>query len=250
MFNTKFLEGKIALVTGAGRGIGKVTAETLSEHGAHTVLVARNRAEIEQVCAELEKNGRKALAVSCDVSNPESVDKTIEEVLSKFGALHILVNNAGITKDTLIVRMKNEDWDDVLRTNLFGAFYFSRAAAKTMMRQREGRIVNISSVIGLIGNAGQANYASSKAGILGLTKSMAKELGSRGITVNAIAPGFIETEMTHKLPEKVKEDLIKQIPLGSLGSPLDVAHAVLFLVSPMARYVTGQTLHVDGGMVM
>lgn len=230
---SKCLEGKIALVTGAGRGIGKAIADTLAEAGAEVARVSRSNAPY-----------------LCNVSNPEDVDKTVEAILTKHGAIHILVNNAGITKDNLLVRMKNEEWDEVLRTNLFGTFYVSRAVTKTMMRQREGRIINIASVIGLIGNAGQANYAASKAGIIGLTKSMAKELGSRGITVNAIAPGFIETEMTDKIPEKAKADLTNRIPLGSLGTSRDVAEAVCFLASPAARYITGQVLNVDGGMVM
>lgn len=247
---TKFLEGKIALVTGASRGIGKATAQILAGYGATVALVSRKLEQVEQVRQEFVQRGGKAIALSCDVSRPEEVEKTIEALVAQQGGLHILVNNAGIARDTLLVRMKNEDWEEVLRTNLTGTFYFSRAAAKIMMKQHEGRIVNIASVIGLTGNAGQANYAASKAGVIGFTKSMAKELGSRGITVNAIAPGFIETEMTEKLGEKVKIDLLRRIPLGSLGSPEDVAWAALFLVSPLAKYITGQVLNVDGGMVM
>jgi len=250
MNHPAFLQGKIAVVTGGGRGIGKAIALALANAGAHVALSARSENQLAEVKAEIEKSGGKASAFTCDISNSESVEKMLESVVSGLGGIHILVNNAGITRDTLLVRMKNEDWDEVLRTNLTGTFYCSRAAAKVMMRQREGRIINIASVVGVMGNAGQANYAASKAGIIGLTKSLAKELGSRGITANAVAPGFIETDMTDKLTDKVKTGLLNLIPLGVLGSPADVANAVLFLASPAAAYITGQVLHVDGGMVM
>ncbi len=247
---TRTLEGKVALVTGSARGIGKITAETLAHHGAQVCVVSRNEQACVTVAEEIERSGGKAAPFSCDVSDSASVERAIETVLQKFGAVHILVNNAGITRDTLLVRMKDDDWNAVIQTNLSGAFYCSRSVAKAMMKQREGRIINLASIVGIIGNAGQANYAASKAGIIGLTKSMAKELASRGIAVNAVAPGFIETEMTDKLPEKVKAELLGQIPAGAFGTPQDVANVILFLASPLARYITGQVLNVDGGMVM
>jgi 3-oxoacyl-[acyl-carrier protein] reductase len=249
-FKNAFLNGKIAVVTGAGRGIGKAIAQMLSSCGALVCAVSKSLENASETAEAIRKEGGQADAFSCDVSDPAQVEKCTKELLEKFKAIHILVNNAGITKDNLLLRMKDEEWEAVLKTNLSGAFYFSRSAAKFMLKQKEGRIVNIASVVGLIGNAGQANYAASKAGLIGFTKSLARELASRNITVNAVAPGFITTDMTHALSEKTKADLISKIPLEKLGTPQDVAYAVLFLVSPMASYITGQVLHVDGGMVM
>ncbi|MCL5054609.1 MAG: 3-oxoacyl-[acyl-carrier-protein] reductase [Firmicutes bacterium] len=245
-----FLDGKVAVVTGAGRGIGKTISRILASHGAFVNMVSRSVKNLTEAAESLKGEGLKVEAVLCDVSDPSQVDKAASEILGKHGSIHILVNGAGITKDGLILRMKNEDFGEVLSVNLFGTFYFSRAAARIMIKQKEGKIINIASVVGVIGNPGQANYAASKAGIIGLTKTMAKELASRNITVNALAPGFITTDMTEKLSEKTKIELAERIPMGMLGSPEDVAYAVLFLVSPYSRYITGQVLHVDGGMVM
>lgn len=245
------LENKVALVTGAGRGIGRQIALTLAKEGA-TVVVNYNgsRERAEGVVAEIENAGGKAEAYGCDVSDFEACQEMINNVINKYGHLDILVNNAGITKDGLLMKMSEEDFDQVLDTNLKGAFHTIRFALRQMIRQRSGRIVNMASVVGVSGNAGQANYAASKAGVIGLTKTAAREVASRGITVNAIAPGFIETDMTEVLPEKVKEASISQIPLGKFGKAEDVADAVAFLASDEAAYITGQVLHVDGGMVM
>ena len=241
------LEGKIALVTGASRGIGKAIAVALAAAGADVAVnYAGNKAAAEAVAAEIEAMGRKVLLLQGDVAKPEMIDAVIKE----FGRIDILVNNAGITRDNLLMRMKEEDWDAVLNTNLKGVFNCTKAAVKYMMKQRAGRIVNITSVVGVMGNAGQANYAAAKAGCIGFTKSVAKEVAARGITVNGVAPGFIKTDMTSVLPEKVVADMEAGIPLARLGEPEDIAKAVLFLVSDDAAYITGQTLHVDGGMVM
>lgn len=244
------LENKVALVTGAGRGIGRQIALTLAKEGA-TVVVNYNgsRERAEGVVAEIENAGGKAEAYGCDVSDFEACQEMINNVINKYGHLDILVNNAGITRDGLIMKMKEEDFDAVLNTNLKGTFHTIRHASRQMIRQRSGRIINISSVSGVMGNPGQANYAAAKAGIIGLTKTMAKELGSRGITVNAIAPGFIETDMTAVLSESVQQNIQAQIPLGHFGKPEDVAAAVAFLASEEAGYITGQVLCVDGGMV-
>jgi len=244
-----FLAGKVAVVTGAGRGIGKAVAETLASYGATVCVISRNADNCREVSEQLNRDGGKAFPFPCDISNSKQVEEITGAILEKHSGIHILVNNAGITRDGLLVRMKDDDWEEVIKTNLTGTFYFSRAVAKTMMKQREGRIVNIASIVGIIGNAGQANYAASKAGIIGFTKSLAKELASRKITANAVAPGFIETDMTGKLSEQVKSELLSRIPMGTFGSPEDVAAAVLFLVSPLSRYITGQVLNVDGGMV-
>lgn len=242
---------KVALVTGASRGIGKEIALQLAKSGADLVLnYAGNRQKAEDVKQEIESYGRKAILVQGDVSQSEDVKRLFDETVSAFGKLDILVNNAGITRDALLLRMKEQDWDDVVNTNLKGVFLCSQQAAKIMMKQRSGRIINISSVVGLLGNPGQVNYVATKSGVIGMTKTMAKELSSRGITVNAVAPGFIQTDMTDELNQQVKEELQKQIPLGALGKPEDVAHAVTFLASDEAKYITGQTISVDGGMYM
>lgn len=245
------LDGKIALVTGASRGIGRAIALALAKAGATVVInYAGNVQAAESVKQEIESNGGKTMLVQADVADIDAVNDMIKRVSDTFGQIDILVNNAGITRDGLLMRMKENDWDAVINTNLKGIYHCTKAVAKGMMKQRSGRIVNMTSVVGLTGNAGQANYAAAKAGVIGFSKSMAKELASRGITVNLVAPGFIDTDMTSVLPDKVKEEMIKAIPLASLGKPEDVANAVLFLVSDQASYITGQTLNVDGGMVM
>jgi len=245
------LAEKTALVTGASRGIGRATALELAKAGAKVALnFAGNRAAAEEVAALIEAAGGEALLVQADVGDPAAVDVMIKAVVARFGKIDILVNNAGITRDNLIMRMKEEEWDAVIHTNLKGIFNCTKAVTRLMMKQKYGRIVNMTSVVGVMGNAGQSNYAAAKAGVIGFTKSMAKELASRNITVNAVAPGYISTDMTANLPEQAKSELQSQIPLQRLGNPEDVASAVLFLVSPGADYITGQTLHVDGGMVM
>lgn len=245
------LKDKVALVTGASRGIGRAIALSLAEAGADVVInYSGNEAKANEVAAEIEKMGRRALAIRANVAEFAQVEQMVEQVLSHYGKLDILVNNAGITRDNLIMRMKEEDWDLVIDTNLKGVFNCIKAVTRPMMKQRSGRIINISSVVGVMGNAGQANYVAAKAGVIGLTKSMAKELASRGITVNAVAPGFIETDMTDVLGENVREELMKLIPLSRLGKPEDVAHLVRFLASSGADYITGQVIHVDGGMAM
>ena len=245
------LEGKVALVTGASRGIGKAIALLLAENGADVAVnFAGSTAAAEAVAAEIEKIGRKAILVQGDVSQTEVCAEMVDKVVKELGHIDILVNNAGITRDTLLLRMKEEDWDAVLNTNLKGVFNCTKAAVKYMAKQRSGSIVNISSVVALMGNAGQANYAAAKAGILGFTRSVAKEMAARGIRVNAVTPGFIKTDMTSVLSEKVVAAMEASIPLARLGEPEDIAKAVLFLVSDNAAYITGQTLHVDGGMVM
>ena len=245
------IEGKVAFVTGASRGIGRAIALTLAEAGADVAVnYAGNAAAAEEVAAEIRKMGRRALILQGDVSQTEAAASMLDAVVAEFGRCDILVNNAGITRDGLLMRMKEEDWDAVLNTNLKGVFNCTKAALKYMMKQRSGKIVNIASVVGIMGNAGQANYAAAKAGCIGFTKSVAKEVASRGITVNAVAPGLIATDMTSVLPEKVIEEMASGIPLKRAGQPVDVAKAVLFLVSDDAAYITGQTLNVDGGMVM
>lgn len=245
------LTNKVALVTGGSRGIGRAIAIALAEKGAK---VAINYAGREDAANEtvniIQKNGGEAIAIKANVADYEEVEQMVKRVVETFGSLDILVNNAGITRDNLILRMKESDWDDVINTNLKGVFNCTKAVTRQMMKQRGGRIINISSVVGVAGNAGQANYVAAKAGVIGLTKTTAKELASRNITVNAIAPGFIETEMTDALGDDLKQEMLKQIPLGSFGQPEDVANVVLFLASDASRYITGQTIHVDGGMVM
>lgn len=245
------LGGKVAIVTGASRGIGRGAALELAKAGAKVVVnYAGNRAAAEQVLELITANGGEAILFQADVAKAEDVEALIKTTLDTFGRIDILVNNAGITRDNLLMRMKEEDWDAVINTNLKGIFNCTKAVSRVMMKQKYGRIINMTSVVGIMGNAGQANYAAAKAGVIGFTKSMAKELASRGITVNAIAPGFIATDMTAALPDQVKADLATQIPLSRLGTSEDVAAAVLFFASDAANYITGQTLNVDGGMVM
>jgi len=247
-----FLEERVAIVTGGSRGIGRAVCKALAAEGARVVVnfFPGMEAEADTVVSEIKSLGGYATAVAANVSRIEDVDRMVDQVVSEFGRVDILVNNAGITRDGLLLRMKEEDWDAVIDTNLKGVFNCIKAVAKVLLKQRSGKIVNISSVVGVTGNAGQANYAAAKAGVIGLTKSVAKEFASRGITVNAIAPGYIVTPMTEGLPDQAKEELMKRIPLQRLGRPEDVANAVLFLTSDLASYITGQTLHVDGGMVI
>jgi 3-oxoacyl-[acyl-carrier protein] reductase len=244
------LTNQIAVVTGAGRGIGRAIALKFANEGADVVVVSRTQENSEKVAAEIRTLGRKAWAHAVDVADAAAVNAAAEKILAEAGKVDILVNNAGVTRDGLLMRMSDADWDTVLNTNLKGAFLVTKAFSRAMIKARAGRIINISSVIGLIGNAGQCNYAASKAGLIGFTQSAAKELAGRGITVNAIAPGFIETDMTAELKPEMKEALLKQIPLGCLGQSDDIAGAALYLASPAAHYVTGQVLTVDGGMVM
>jgi len=244
------LKEKVAVVTGASRGIGRVIALALAAEGAKVVLSARNAEALESVAGEIRGKGGEALVVPGDVSVGADAEKLFSEAVAAYEGVDILVNNAGITRDGLLMRMKEDDWDLVMDINLKGAFLCSREAAKVMTKRRYGRIINISSVVGEMGNPGQANYCASKAGMLGLTKSMARELAKRSVTVNAVTPGFIVTDMTDELPEKVRSELAAQIPLGRFGESEDIAHAVLFLASDAAGYITGQTLGVNGGMYM
>ncbi|MBY0097613.1 3-oxoacyl-[acyl-carrier-protein] reductase [Mesobacillus maritimus] len=245
------LEGKVALVTGASRGIGREIALELAREGANVAInYSGSEAKALEVAAEIRTMGREAITIQADVSSSESVDSMVKQTIEAFGKLDILVNNAGITKDNLLMRMKEADWDDVININLKGVFLCTKAVTRQMMKQRSGRIINISSIVGVSGNAGQANYVAAKSGVIGLTKTTAKELATRGITVNAVAPGFITTDMTDKLNDETKNEMLKQIPLARLGEPTDIAKTVLFLASDDSRYMTGQTLHVDGGMVM
>lgn len=244
------LTGKVAVVTGASRGIGKAMALELASHGARIVASARNQELLDALVAEIVADGGEAVAIAGDVSIAADADRLMAQAVESYGRLDILVNNAGITRDSLLIRMKEEDWDAVLDTNLKGAFLCTRAAARVMARQKSGRIINISSVVGEMGNAGQVNYSASKAGLLGLTKATARELARRNVTVNAITPGFIVTNMTDGLSDKARESLIAQIPLGRLGEVEDIAHSVVFLASDQAGYITGQILGVNGGMYM
>jgi 3-oxoacyl-[acyl-carrier protein] reductase len=241
------LTGKVAVVTGASRGIGRAIADRLYGAGARVALVAREASRAETAAREL---GERAIGLGADVANAAEVDTMVAETEKRLGPIDILVNNAGVTKDGVLVRMSDADWSQVMETNLTGAFHTMRAVTRGMMKRRSGRVVNITSVVGIMGNRGQANYAASKAGLIGLTKSVAKELSSRHVLVNAVAPGFIDTDMTRDLSEEARQALIGMIPLGRLGSGGDVAGAVLFLASDLASYITGQVLVVDGGMVM
>ncbi|MEY4388164.1 MAG: 3-oxoacyl-[acyl-carrier-protein] reductase [Verrucomicrobiota bacterium] len=244
------LANQIAVVTGAGRGIGRGIALKFAAEGADVVCVSRTAENSEKVANEVRALGRKAWAVAVDVSDSNAVTAAAKQILTDAGRVDILVNNAGVTRDGLLMRMSDADWDTVLDTNLKGAFNFTKAFSRAFLKQSSGRIINIASVIGLIGNAGQVNYSASKAGLIGLTMAVARELASRTVTCNAIAPGFIETDMTAELNEEQRAELLKKIPLGLLGSTDDIASAALYLASPAARYVTGQVLTVDGGMVM
>jgi len=244
------LDGRVSLVTGASRGIGRAIAAAFAAEGAHVVLAARDAAKLAEAVAEIQAKGGKAEALALDVSDRTSVEAGVAHVVAAHGRIDHLVNNAGVTRDNLLLRMKDEEWRQVLDTNLTGAFLCTQAVLKPMLKQKSGRIVSITSVVGLGGNAGQANYAASKAGVIGFTKSVAREVASRGITANAIAPGFIETDMTKAMSEKAREAVFAAIPLGRVGRPEDVAGAALFLVSDAAAYVTGQVLAVDGGFHM
>src|SRR2546428_4015807 len=244
------LANQIAVVTGAGRGIGRAIALKFAAEGADVACVSRTAENSEKVAGEIRALGRKAWAVAVDVTDAKAVDAAAEKILAGAGRVDILVNNAGVTRDGLLMRMSEADWDTVLDTNLKGAFLLTKAFTRVFVKQRSGRIINVSSVIGLIGNAGQCNYAASKAALIGFTKSVARELASRHITVNALAPGFIETDMTAALNQELRDEILRQIPLKSFGQPEDIANAGLFLAGPVPGYVLGQVLTVDGGMVM
>ena len=244
------LKDKVALITGGARGIGQAIAMTFAKEGADIVVADVNLEVAQKTASEIEALGRKALAIEMDVTDYTKVEEGVNKILDKFGKVDILVNNAGITKDNLILRMSAAEWDAVINVNLKGTFNCIKAVSRPMIKQRSGKIVSIASIIGLMGNAGQANYAASKAGIIALTKTVAKELASRNVNANAVAPGFIQTEMTAKLPEPVKAKMLEAIPLAKLGTPQDVANVCLFLASEEANYITGQVITVDGGMVM
>lgn len=245
------LENKVALVTGGSRGIGREIALELARNGANVVITyVNNEEKANEVIDEIKSMGVKALAIKADVSKKSDVQRMIEKVEEEFNSVDILVNNAGITKDNLLIRMKEEEWDEVMNVNLKGTFLCTKAVARMMMKKRYGKIINITSVVGITGNIGQGNYSASKAGIIGFTKSIARELASRGIRVNAIAPGFIETDMTEVLNEDIKNAMLKSIPLGTFGKPKDIANTVVFLASSKSDYITGQVINVNGGMFM
>ncbi|HEX8948344.1 MAG TPA: 3-oxoacyl-[acyl-carrier-protein] reductase [Dissulfurispiraceae bacterium] len=244
------MKGHTAVITGGGRGIGKAIGEALARQGVNIVVVDVNSDIAKETASELEKLGVRSLALKADVSNSSDVSGIVENAVKEFGKIEILVNNAGITKDGLLLRMKEEDWDAVININLKGTFLCTKEAVKVMAKQRYGRIINIASIVAFMGNPGQANYSASKAGIVGLTKTTAKEYASRGITANAIAPGFITTAMTDALPENVRQEMFKAIPMGKFGTVEDVASSVVFFASPGAGYITGQVMHVNGGMYM
>ncbi len=247
---TSMLKDKVALVTGAAQGIGKAIAKRLASEGANVVVCDMNEALAQQTATELAALGAKAVGMKVNVTQAQEAQACVDKVIDSFGRIDILVNNAGITRDGLLMRMKEEDWDLVIAVNLRGTFNFIKAVSRSMIKNRSGRIVNIASIIGLMGNAGQANYAASKAGVIGLTKSAAKEFASRNINVNAVAPGFIDTAMTQALSEEVRKKMLELVPMGRMGTPDDVADVVLFLCSDLSRYVTGQVVTIDGGMVM
>ncbi|MEJ2744881.1 MAG: 3-oxoacyl-[acyl-carrier-protein] reductase [bacterium] len=244
------LESKIAVVTGAAQGIGREIALRFAREGADVAVCDRDEAQLAKVSDEIAALGRRSLALAADVSDAKQISDAVNKIIDSFDRIDILVNNAGITRDNFLLKMSEDEWDAVITVNLKGAFHFTKAVLKPMLKKRSGKIINIASIVGLIGNAGQVNYAASKAGIVGLTKSVAKELASRGVTANAIAPGFIQTRMTDVLPDGVKEKMLASIPLGHFGAPSDVAGVALFLASSLSDYVTGQVLVVDGGMVM
>mgnify|MGYP000257832642 FL=1 len=245
---TTDLSGQVALVTGAARGLGRAIAENLARCGAKVACVDVNAELLDQTVAAIAASGGTAMALTCDVTDSQRVSAVVDEVVKAWGGLDILVNNAGITKDTLILRMKDDQWDAVININLRGTFLFTRSAARALMKSQRGRIINIASVAGIMGNPGQSNYSASKAGVIGLTRTVAKELAGRNITVNAVAPGFIATDMTAVLSDEVKAEIKKQVPLGRMGDPQDIADAVLFLASPAAGFITGHVLTVDGGL--
>ncbi len=244
------LENQIALITGASRGIGAAIAQTLGRQGAIVIGTATSDAGAEKITSALAQVGVKGKGVALDVNNADQIDKVLSDITDEYGPVSLLVNNAGITKDTLMMRMSDEDWDAVISTNLSSVYRMSKAVLRPMMKARAGRIISISSVVGHMGNAGQTNYAAAKAGMTGFTKSLATEVGSRGITVNCVAPGFIETDMTAELPEDIKKQMLSRIPINRLGSVNEIAETVAFLASPAAAYITGETIHVNGGMYM
>ncbi len=244
------LENKVALITGASRGIGRCTAERLASRGAKLALVDMDQETLENTGKELETQGREVKTFLADISDSTAAQKVVDDCIAHFEKIDILVNNAGITRDTLSIRMKDNDWESVIRVNLNGSFFMARAAAKYMMKARSGRIINMASVVGLMGNSGQANYSASKAGVIGMTKSLAKELASRNITVNAVAPGYIDTQMTAALKDDVKESMLSLIPLGRYGKPEEVAQLIAFVASDEAQYITGQVISIDGGLAM
>ena len=244
------LQDKIAIVTGASQGIGKTTAELFSKSGAHVVCIARNEEKIKNLANTISKNGHSASYNTCDISDGDLFQNTVKSVINDYGKIDILINNAGITRDSLVLRMKDHQWDEVLNTNLKGAFYATKSVLRSMMKNKYGRIINITSIVGLQGNSGQSNYSASKAGLIGFSQSVAKEVASRGITINCIAPGWIETEMTNNLPQDIKYEIIKNIPMGKTGTTEDIAHTALFLASNESKYITGQTITVDGGRII
>ena len=244
------LNGKIAIVTGASQGIGETIAVEMAKSGANVFCVARNKDALDSTINKIISNGDKASAYSCDISDNEQFNNIVTDIFKEYGSIDILVNNAGITNDTLLMRMSDDQWDSVLNINLKGSFTCTRSVIKYMMKKKSGRIINITSIVGLTGNAGQANYAASKAGLIGMTKSIAKEVASRGITANCIAPGWIETAMTEQLSDDVKNKFLSQIPTGKIGYPKDIANTVIFLASKEAEYITGQTITVDGGRII
>lgn len=244
------LENEIAFITGASRGIGQAIAMELAAQGATVIGTATSEKGAAAITAYLQQHNAKGMGMMLDVTAQASVEKVVADIEAQFGTVSILVNNAGITRDNLLMRMKEEEWDAIMQTNLTSLFRVTKACLRAMMKARRGRIISIASVVGVSGNAGQANYAAAKAGVIGFTKSVAREVGSRGITANVVAPGFIDTDMTRELPEAQKQALLNQIPLNRLGKPEEIAHAVAFLASPGAAYITGETLHVNGGMYM